>query len=249
MSGFKDHFSSASDNYKTYRPNYPTELFRWLADQCQQKQRVWDCGTGSGQAAVEHSRYFDQVIASDASAAQIEQAQSKKNITYLVNPAETLPGGQSNFDLITVAQAIHWFDLPQFFSTVDKGLKPGGHLATWGYQFINTGTEIDTLISEFHSTIIGPYWPPERKLLNDGYTDISFPYPRLEVPDFSMEAAWSLNHLIGYLNTWSAVKKYEEIKGSNPIDLIVEELNDLWGAEKSRAVFWPLTLYFGQKPQ
>ncbi|PCJ45892.1 MAG: SAM-dependent methyltransferase [Moraxellaceae bacterium] len=252
MPAFKDHFSSDSDSYKQYRPTYPTELFSWLAKQCDNRNNVWDCGTGSGQAAIEHSKHFQQVLATDASEAQISQAEAQSNITYRVSPAETLnvPGYNSDsFDLITVAQAIHWFDLPEFFNTVERVLKPGGHLAVWGYQFINTGTEIDHLIKDFHSNILGPYWPPERKLLNDGYTEITFPYPRLATDSFSMQATWSFSQLIGYLNTWSAVKKYEEVNGTSPLSAIHAELKKCWGgAHSTRTVYWPLTIYLGKKP-
>ena len=248
MSQFKDHFSSASSHYKTYRPTYPSELFTWLAGQCKDTVYAWDCGTGSGQAAIEHSKHFKHVLATDASDAQIKQAEPRDNITYKVSPAEELDVPNNSFDLITVAQAIHWFDLPAFFKTVDRVLKPGGLLAIWGYQFIHTGTEIDTLISHFHSNVIGDYWPPERKLLNEGYKDISFPYKRIPVPTFSMEATWNLSQLTGYLNTWSAVKEYERINNSNPTNEISSKLKTLWGeSDKAKSITWPLIMYLGRK--
>ena len=248
MPQFKDHFSSASNHYKAYRPTYPSELFSWLASQCKDTDYAWDCGTGSGQAALEHSKHFHNVLATDASEAQIKQAETSDNITYKVSPAEELDVPDNSFDLITVAQAIHWFDLPAFFKTVDRVLKPGGLLAIWGYQFIHTGTEIDELISHFHSNIVGPYWPPERKLLNEGYKDISFPYKRLPVPEFSMEATWNLSQLIGYLDTWSAVKEYERINLHNPTENITEKLKEAWGkSNKSKAIHWPLIMYLGKK--
>ncbi len=248
MSQFKDHFSSASNNYKTYRPNYPSELFTWLASQCKDTASVWDCGTGSGQAAVEHSKHFSQVLATDASDAQIKQAEPRGNITYKVSPAEELDAPDNCFDLITVAQAIHWFNLPKFFETVDRVLKPGGLLAIWGYQFIHTDTEIDKLISHFHTNIVGPYWPIERKLLNEGYKDISFPYIRLPTPEFSMEATWNLSQLTGYLDTWSAVKEYERINNHNPTKDIAGQLEQLWGkSSEAKSITWPLIMYLGKK--
>ena len=248
MSQFKDHFSSASNNYKTYRPNYPSELFTWLASQCKDTSSVWDCGTGSGQAAIEHSIHFSQVLATDASDAQIKQAEPRNNITYKVSPAEDLDVPDNSFDLITVAQAIHWFNLPKFFKTVDRVLKPGGLLAIWGYQFIHTDTEIDKLISHFHSNIVGPYWPTERKLLNEGYKDISFPYKRLPIPEFSMQVTWNLSQLTGYLDTWSAVKEYERINNHNPTKNITDQLEKLWGkGNETKSITWPLIMYLGKK--
>lgn len=248
MPQFKDHFSSASNHYKIYRPTYPSELFTWLANQCKDTANVWDCGTGSGQAAIEHSKHFGHVLATDASDAQIKQAEPRDNITYKVSPAEALDAPDNSFDLITVAQAIHWFDLPAFFKTVDRVLKPGGLLAIWGYQFIHTGTEIDKLISHFHSTIVGPYWPPERKLLNEGYKDITFPYKPLPVTEFSMEATWNLSQLTGYLDTWSAVKEYKKINNSNPTEKISNKLKTLWGeSSETKLITWPLIMYLGKK--
>ena len=249
MTQFKDHFSSNSDNYKQFRPTYPDTLFSWLASQCKNTDYVWDCGTGSGQAAVEHSKHFTRVLASDASEAQIQQAEIRENITYKVSPAELLDAPDQSFDLITVAQAIHWFNLPAFFSTVERVLKPGGYLAVWGYQFVHTGTALDNIIQRFHSQIVGPYWPPERSLLNEGYTKIDFPYERLETPEFSMTAAWNLEHFTGYLSTWSAIKKYQEANNHNPLELIAEELEVHWGDRtKTKNIAWPLNVYLGQKP-
>ena len=254
MADFKDYFSSASDDYKRFRPLYPAALFDYLANVSPSTALAWDCGCGNGQASVELAARFNRVIASDASAAQIDQAAQAPNLEYKVSPAEILATPDASLDLLTVAQAIHWFDHPRFFAEVDRALKPGGVLAAWGYQLLYTDTALDAVVENFHSNIVGPYWPPERALLDNGYSRISFPYPRASCPqesppEFRMTARWQFSHLLGYLNTWSAVKQFEKAHGRNPLADVFDVMLAAWGdPETARDIYWPLILYVGNKP-
>lgn len=248
MAEFKDYFSTASDDYKLYRPQYPQALYQYLADIAPAAELAFDVGCGNGQASRELANHFQQVYASDASSAQIQQAEPHEKVHYLVSPAETINAPDASVDLITVAQAIHWFQHEAFFAEVDRVLKPNGILAVWGYQLLYTDTELDPLIEKFHTDIIGPYWPPERALLDNGYTRIAFPYARIETPQFYMNAQWKFSHLIGYLNTWSAVKQYEKAQGKNPIEQHFNEFEAAWGnLDREKKIYWPLILYVGKK--
>ncbi len=249
MSSFADYFSTASDSYREFRPDYPAELFRYLADISPATKDAWDCGCGNGQASVALAEYFDYVTATDASEQQVVQAIQKENVHYAVSPAEKIKAENNSLDLITVAQAIHWFDHDVFFAEVDRTLKTGGVFAAWGYQLLYTDTVLDELIAHFHSKIVGPYWPKGRELLDEGYTKITFPYERITAPIFFMRKEWALGHLIGYLNTWSAVKEYEKEKGKNPVEEYFTELKAAWGNEElTKSIYWPLILYVGCKP-
>lgn len=248
MSQFKDHFSSASDDYRTYRPQYPVALFDYLAAQAPAREQAWDCGCGNGQASVALAERFRQVTASDASAAQIAQAEARDNIRYLVSPAEEIAAADESLDLITVAQAIHWFDHLRFFAEAKRSLKSGGVLAAWGYQLLYTDTPLDEFIAGFHGEVVGPYWPAGRELLDEGYTRIDFPFPREQAPAFFMRRTWSFAHLLGYLNTWSAVKAYEKSHGRNPVTEHEATLREYWGDKELMDVYWPLILYVGKKP-
>ncbi len=249
MSKPSDHFSSASDAYRQFRPSYPIELFQYLADLAPQNSRAWDCGCGNGQASAVLAEHFQRVDASDMSAAQVAEAIAKPNLHYHVSPAEMIEAEDQSLDLITVAQAIHWFDHPRFFNEVNRTLKPGGVLATWGYQLLYTDTALDEFIGHFHSQVVGPYWPPGRELLDEHYSRIPFPYPRLTPPQLRMEVRWNFSQLLGYLNTWSAVKYYQQDKGVNPVELHRHTLLKHWGREsRVQTVYWPLLLYVGQKP-
>jgi len=249
MADFKDYFSSASADYKQFRPHYPDELYPYLASITPATELAFDVGCGNGQAARALAQQFQQVIASDASAAQIAQTESTANLQFRVAPAEQIDGADSSADLLTVAQAIHWFQHAAFFAEVDRVLKPGGVLAVWGYQLLYTDTALDAVITDFHDNIIGPYWPPERALLDDSYSGITFPYPRMASPDFFMTANWNFSHLLGYLNTWSAVKQYAAAQGENPLAACFDALLSAWGdPQQEKPVYWPLILYLGRKP-
>lgn len=247
MSEFKDHFSSGSEGYKTFRPNYPESLYKWLYTMVPHPATVWECGAGSGQATEQLAKHFDKVIATEPSAPQINQAPKLTNVEYQVCAAETFATQPESVDAIVVAQAIHWFDHDAFFNKVNEYLKPGGILAVFGYQLMLVNEQLDPLIQEFHDEIVGPYWPKERKIIMEGYKDIRFPFPPLECPSFEMSAEWSFDHLLGYLNTWSATKAYEKQTGNNPVALSAERLKAAWGEKEKRKVSWPLVLYVGRK--
>lgn len=244
-----NYFSSASDAYKKFRPTYPKQLYEYLASLSPASHFVCDCGCGNGQASVQLAELFDSVLASDISAEQIAEAQQRENIRYIVSPGETINADDASVDLVTIAQAIHWFDHSRFFQEVDRVLKPGGILAAWGYQLMYSDTPLDAVVERFHSDIVGPFWPKGREFLDEGYSKISFPYPRLETPRFKMQCHWQFKELIGYLNTWSAVKAYEQQNNVNPLTLVEEELQNAWGDKnQQRQIYWPLILYVGKKP-
>ncbi len=247
MNDFKDHFSTGSDSYRKYRPRYPESLYKWLYTKVAQPATVWECGAGSGQATEHLARHFHHIIATEPSAAQLKSAPELENVTYKVSAAETFSQEPESIDMVVVAQAIHWFDHERFFAKVDELLKPGGLLAVWGYQLMEANEALDPLLKEFHDEFVGPYWPEERKLLNNGYSAIQFPYPALEAPEFKMTDEWDLEHLLGYLNTWSATKAFEKDKGENPVELWREKLTAAWGDKARQRVSWPLVLYVGRK--
>ncbi|MBE9041335.1 class I SAM-dependent methyltransferase [Oscillatoriales cyanobacterium LEGE 11467] len=226
---FKDYFSKQASAYSTYRPRYPDALFEYLASQCDRCDRVWDCATGSGQVAMSLVPYFKKIIATDASASQIENAAPHPLINYRVEPAEQTTIETHSIDLATVGQALHWFDIERFYVEVKRVLKPGGILAVWCYQLLSISEKIDPIIEEYYHQIIGEYWSPERQLIEEGYRSIDFPFEERVTPQFQMEAMWSLDRVFGYLETWSATQRFISARNSNPIDLIRDRLSDVWG--------------------
>lgn len=244
---FKDHFSGGAADYTRFRPGYPPELFAWLADQCAARARAWDCGCGSGQAAVLLARHFAEVVASDPSAAQIANATRHERIRYSVAAAEDSGLATASIDLIVVAQALHWFDFARFYAEVRRVARPGGVLAALSYGPLTVDGPAAPVIARFYHDLIAPYWPPERRHVDAGYTTIPFPFTPVAAPPFAMETRWNMAHLIGYLGTWSAVKEYRQALGHDPLALIAGELTAAWGdPTQPRTVRWPLTLLVGR---
>lgn len=248
MSAFKDHFSSASDRYAAYRPDYPASLFVWLASLSSERDTAWDCANGSGQAALALALHFRQVIATDASAEQLRHATPHPRIDYRVVPAETSGLPDHSVDLVTVAQAAHWFDLPRFYAEAARMLKPGGVIALWGYGRMVLPGEMDAPLLRFYMETVGPYWPPERALIDDAYRSLAFPFAEIQTPAFFIEVEWTLSRLFDYLSTWSAVKRYQTAHGHDPLPALRAELQLAWGeAETARTLRWPLFLRVGRQ--
>ncbi|MEW5904965.1 MAG: class I SAM-dependent methyltransferase [Pseudomonadota bacterium] len=242
-----DHFSAVAGQYAAFRPDYPPALFDWLASLVQQHELAWDCGAGSGQATVPLAERFAHVVATDISTAQLGGAPALPNVTYRIAPAEDGGLPDASCDLVTVAQAMHWFNLPQFYAEVQRVLKPQGAFVAWGYnRLLVQDAKIQTAVDRFYRETVGPYWPPERVIVESGYRDLPFPFARLTTPSFSLEKNWPLEHLTGYLRSWSAVARYQAANGHDPVALLAQELAALWPQGQSLAIEWPLFVHAGK---
>ncbi len=238
---FKDHFSEQSAQYANYRPRYPAELFQFLVDQCRRHELAWDCATGSGQAAVALGEFFACVIATDASDTQIACAIPHANVSYRVATAEASGLDDASVDVLTVGQALHWFDRERFYAEAKRVLAPGGLLAAWCYGLCHVTDECDGVVLELYSDIVNEFWPPERRLVEERYAGIAMPAAEIEVPRFNIYADWAVDDMLGYLRTWSACSRYRKAHACDPVTLIAGKLHDAWGTG-SRPVRWPLTL-------
>jgi len=246
---FQDHFSGHAADYARFRPHYPPALFEWLAQIAPTRELAWDCATGSGQAAVALSERFAEVVATDASAEQVAQAEAHPGVRYAVAPAEASGLADASVDLVTVAQALHWFDLERFYAEVRRVLRSGGVLAVWSYGLFECFPAVDAVVRRLYSEIVGPCWPMERRLVEDGYRSLPYPFPELAAPAFAMDARWTLAQAVGYLNTWSAVRRYRKDVGQDPLSLIASELSAAWGDPAvERSIRWPLHLRIGRMP-
>lgn len=244
---FQDHFSDKAAAYGRYRPHYPPELFRFLAEQCPARETAWDAGCGNGQASLAVAEHFDRVHGTDASAEQIDKAKPHPKVRYAVAPAEASGLPDQSVDLVTVAQAIHWFDFDAFYDEVRRVSKPDGLLAAISYGLFEIGPALDERLHHFHRSTLGPYWPPERHHVDENLTTIPFPFEELETPNLSLKAAWNLDDLAGYIDTWSALQRYRTETGEDPLPAAREELAQLWGdPAESKTVRWPLNLRLGR---
>ena len=242
-----EYFNVRSNDYKKYRPVYPKELFDFLADIAPANDLAWDCGCGTGQATAALSDYFDKVTGTDVSEGQIKNAIKKQNIIYKVISEETSGFKDNSVDLVTCAQSLHWLTLNKLYKEVKRVLKPGGIIAVWTYNLFRVNKEIDSLIDKFYFDIIYSYWPEQRKHVESKYKELDFPFNKRPAPQFSMEAEWNIDQLIGYLNTWTGVQNYIEFEAFNPLEFIEKELQTIWKKNKSKKkiIVWPLTLKVG----
>ena len=243
---FKDHFSGHAIDYANARPHYPAALFDWLASLTSQHDLAWDCGTGNGQAAVALAKHYSHVVATDASKTQIANAFSHATVEYRVAPAEQTTLESGCVDLVTVAQAAHWFDLPAFYQEVRRVAKPGAVLALWCYGLCKISPEVDAVIMGFYEGESAAYWPPERSLVDAGYSTLPFEFSEIEPASISMIREWTLHQFLGYLNTWSAVQRYIKQTGHDPMPALAASLGRAWGApKKAHEVIWPLYVRAG----
>jgi len=241
----KDLFSGHSKKYAAFRPTYPASLYDFIVKQVKETGLAWDCGCGNGQVSGDLAEKFDKVYGTDISANQIGNAVKRDNIEYLVCPAEKTPFKDQQFDLVTVGQAIHWFDIPAFCKEVRRVSKPDGVIAVWGYGLLGVDQGIDILINHFYTSVIGPYWDKERKLIDERYRTIDFPFTRIDVPHFEFSFDWTLDELRGYISTWSAVQKYIKQNDVDPVKNLVAELRPLWGDDRKKVSF-PLFVRMGK---
>lgn len=244
---FNDHFSGQAAAYQKYRPAYPVTLYEYLASLAPSRQLAWDCATGNGQCAQNLSPHFQRVIASDASAQQIEYTKQSNNVEYRVLAAERTDILEHSIDLITVAQALHWFDIPAFFKEARRVLKDQGIISAWTYNLLNVDDDINKIILYLYRDLLGNYWPEERKTVENGYRDVDFPFVRIESKPFNMTACWSLSELLGYLETWSAVQIYRSSLNADPLLIIRDNLISAWGDDSQRKkISWPLSVMIGR---
>lgn len=244
----KDHFSEKSDLYKQFRPEFPAGIFSRLASRTNERRRALDCGTGNGQIARQLTGFFDEVYATDISRQQIAQAEKNPSINYSVQAAEKTNFPNHFFNLVIAGQAVHWFDFPAFFKEVDRILKPGGILALIGYHLPRVSPMIDQMIDRYYTRVLGPYWDNERQHIDTFYRDIPFPYPEFSLPPSEIKCTWTFDHFLGYLGTWSALKKYIREKGENPLRRLEPDLAKAWGGDLNKEIRFPVFSRTGQKP-
>lgn len=244
---FTDHFAGVSPGYASFRPTYPPGLFDALVDIAPSTALAWDAGAGSGQASVALGHRFARVVATDASASQIERATPHARVEYRVAPAHQSGLEDASVGLITVAQALHWFDVDAFHAEAERVLAPNGIIAEWSYGLLDipTAPRVAEMVNALDRDV-GAHWPPERKHVDDRYAALAFPFEPVNIGEFAMENDWTLEQLAGYLGTWSAVSRYRTATGSDPLADFIQRAGEGWGRAPVHRVRWPLALRVGR---
>jgi len=253
---FKDHFSNHADLYAKARPHYPEALFDWLAAEAPARGGAWDAGCGNGQAGIALAQRFERVIATDPSEQQLAKAAAHPRIEYRNEPRNFSAGDGAGYhtsidtdsiDAVTVAQALHWFDLPAFIAEVRRVAKPGALFAAWCYAHCNVTPAVDTVVAHLYDDVLGAYWSSERKLVDEGYASLDIPFAPVAAPAFEMRVDWTARQLLAYLASWSAAQKYLKTTGRDAIAAITDELLAAWhDPEHVRRVHWTLAMRAGR---
>lgn len=244
---FKDHFSASAASYAEFRPHYPAQLFDLITAIPERRDTAWDCATGNGQAAVPLGDRFERVVATDASRDQIAHAIGHPRVSYSVALADASGLEARSVDLVTVAQALHWFPIERFFAEVQRVVAPGGALAVWCYTRPVLGGELDPLLLRYYSGTCKPYWAPERTMVDEGYRSVAMPIDEIETAPMFIEAQQTLAQFAGYVRTWSASVKLAKALGRDPVVDLEAELRPHWGDDEARQlVRWPVVLRAGR---
>jgi ubiquinone/menaquinone biosynthesis C-methylase UbiE len=249
MKEVKDNFSVQSDGYSRFRPVYPLSLYKEILSHVASFQHCWDCATGNGQIASVMADRFEIVNATDISKEQLEKAPNLPRVSFEVCRAEATPFDNDVFDLITVGQAVHWFDFESFNKEVKRVGKNGCVIAVIGYGLMYVDRASDAALMEFYEGTIGKYWDPERKHIDSHYASIPFPFEEMPLSkEFSIDVSWNLAQLEGYLNTWSSVNRYIKQNGKNPVSSFIEQLRTLgiWNDDELKEVHFPLFVKLGR---
>jgi ubiquinone/menaquinone biosynthesis C-methylase UbiE len=243
----KDLFSKQAEVYARYRPTYPAELFDYILSFVTGRSIAWDCATGNGQAAVVLAQHFKKVIATDISEKQLQQAIPAENIEYSVASAEKTTFPENTFDLITVAQAYHWFNFNAFHDEVMRVATQNAIIAVWGYNLIvGEDEKLSNMIGDFYRQTVGPYWDNERKHVEQNYSTVSFNYDELPSKEFRIYVQWTKEDVTGYLNTWSSVQHFIKANQYNPVEIFSRNLQDAWPQNTAKQFYFPLFLRLGK---
>lgn len=250
MSGFKDHFSAVAGGYAAFRPRYGARLAADLAALCTRHRLAWDAGCGSGQLSALLPAHFETVVATDASADQIAAATPHPQIAYRAARAEASGLPEGSVDLITVAQAAHWFDLPAFYAECRRVAAPGAVLALISYENMNLPPALAPLFQHFYKDVLGPFWPADRLHVENGYADLPFPFDPLPLPPQQLEAEWDAAAVLGYIGTWSAVRGLLAAEGGGRLNAFRQQFTEVWdaavGPGRRLSLVWPVSVRVGR---
>lgn len=243
----KDLFSQQADHYARFRPQYPEAMIAEIISHTPGRQRAWDCATGNGQVATLLASSFEEVVATDISESQLAHAKTATNIHYQIAQAENTSFPNDHFDCITVAQAYHWFDFDRFHQEAKRVARNRAVLALFGYNFIDMHDErLNEMVRHLYEDIVGPYWDPERRHVENGYAGIPFPFQTIPHSEFSIELEWTPEMLLGYLRSWSATQKYIDDRGRDPIEEMRREVEKIWSDDRPKKVTFPIFIKMGR---
>ncbi|MFA7506356.1 MAG: class I SAM-dependent methyltransferase [Burkholderiaceae bacterium] len=246
-SGTRNWFDRDGQAYARFRPRYPAQLARFLAEAAPSLELALDVGCGNGQFTAQLAEEFTEVVGCDPSAEQIANARPRDGVRYLQAPAERIPLPDHCASLITAAQAAHWFDLPAFYAEARRLARQGAVIALVSYGVIRLDDELQARFDRFYHHEIGPWWPAQRRLVDTGYRDVDFPFTEIEAPGFAIRMSWTLDDFLGYISTWSATRRLAEAGDEGMLEAFARDVSALWGEPtRQRSAVWPINMRVGR---
>lgn len=243
----RGHFGPVAADYAAFRPTYPPALFEHLAELAPRRDTAWDCGAGSGQATLDLASWFRFVVATELSGEQASRAPRHSNVGIALARAESTPLAAGAIDLVAVAQALHWFANDAFYDEVRRVAAPGGIIAAWSYGPAWVEGAAGLALARYSHETVGPYWPPERRFVDEGYRTIPFPFEEIEPPRLHLEVRWTLPELLGYARSWSATSRYMQATLTDPVVELERLMQSFWpDPDEPRRVVWPLAMRIGR---
>ncbi len=243
---FADHYSAIAERYAAYRPHYPAALVDALADRCARHDLAWDAGCGSGQLSVALAARFGRVLATDPAQAQLDAAPAHPRVEYRCAKAEDSGLPDACADLAVAAQAAHWFDWPRYVAEVARVARPGALVALVSYGILELAGAAGERVARYYADV-SPYWPPERRHVENGYRELVWPWPEVDAPAIAMCEAWTRDELCGYVATWSATPRRVKALGGGLYDALCADLARDWPDGERREVRWPLAIRLARR--
>jgi SAM-dependent methyltransferase len=232
----KAQLFDVGDLYASYRPTYPPALYETVikyacehASSSEPLRLCVDVGSGTGQATVALAEYFESVIGVEASESQRAAAVNTERVLYKDGSAEHIPvTDNATVDVVTVAQAAHWFDLPAFYSECKRVLKPGGTVAMWSYGLARLDNQnASSELLNYHTKVMGPFWDERRQLVDDNYASIEIPFQHFVRTSVDMSTDMTLDGLYRYLTTQSCYNTFKKIHPDaeeDPLEVLCHKL-------------------------
>lgn len=241
----RNFFQDGGERYANYRPKYPPELAESLSSLTKEQTLALDLGCGNGQFTSLLAPYFDQVIGTDSSQSQLEFAQQGDKITYRQEPAEQISLPDNSVDLITVAQAAHWFDLDVFYAEVQRVAKQDAIIALISYGVPYIADHTNAVFQKGYWQDTHEYWPAERTHVETGYSDLYFPFESIAQPNLSYQKKMGIEHFINYITTWSAYARAKDRGDMQRFEIFFDALREVW-MNDIKEVVWPISLRIGR---
>ncbi|KAL4426897.1 hypothetical protein ABPG74_008821 [Tetrahymena malaccensis] len=228
-------------NYDKYRPKYPSKFFDLILKDLNSKESYLDVGCGTGQMLFKLNSHFKIAVGTDLSEKQVSVATEKisnnqnyMNVKVIQSDANNLISSLQknslplNYDLVTVGQALHWFEVEKFLQLTQSKIlnqNQNSRLAVAAYYWDGFDIDINNeqlsgkQIHEQYYNSIKNYYDFDRDNLYSNYKHYPFNkyFEQTSEDSFIEKDIFQLDDLVRYMKTSSAYNTLVEQNSKNPI--------------------------------